>query len=96
MPALVMIIPQTHNIKLRPTEPESWKMALGVANIPVPTMRLKMRKTAEIKPSCRQLAGMDLSSTPENFVSLGIQGREDSKSNCQFVSRLLQSRCLHP
>ncbi len=51
-----------------PTEPESWKMALGVANIPVPTMRLKMRKTTEMQPTWRRFAGMDLSSTPENFV----------------------------
>lgn len=53
MPAPAMIIPATQMNRDSPTLPERAKMALGVAKIPVPTIRLKIRKIAEITPICR-------------------------------------------
>jgi hypothetical protein len=49
MPAAAISMPMTQIIRERPTEPERFTISAGVAKIPVPTMRLKMRKTAEIK-----------------------------------------------
>lgn len=46
--------PATHMKSDRPTDPDNEKMDEGVAKIPVPTMRLKIRKTAETVPICRR------------------------------------------
>lgn len=53
IPAAAMSMPTTQIMSERPTLPESEKMADGVAKIPVPIMRLKMRKTAEVTPIWR-------------------------------------------
>ena len=50
--------------RANPTDPESSRMAEGVAKIPVPTIRLKMRKTAEIKPISRRLSLVTYCSAP--------------------------------
>ena len=47
-------MPITQMKRERPTEPERSTIVVGVAKIPVPTIRLKMRKTAEMKLICRR------------------------------------------
>lgn len=46
--------PTTQRMRDRPTEPERARMVDGVAKIPVPIMRLKMRKTALVRPIWRR------------------------------------------
>jgi hypothetical protein len=47
------MVPINHMIMDRPAEPLRLKMALGVAKIPVPTMRFRMRKLAPAMPIVR-------------------------------------------
>lgn len=54
MPAPAMSMPMTQMKSERPTEPERLTISAGVAKIPVPTMRLKMRNTAEMKETWRR------------------------------------------
>lgn len=44
------MVPATHMISDKPTLPDRAKMADGVAKIPVPIMRLRIKKTAEVRP----------------------------------------------
>lgn len=48
-----MTIPAIQMNKLSPTLPERENISLGVANIPVPIMRLKMRNIADVSPIWR-------------------------------------------
>lgn len=49
-----MIEPATQRIRERPTEPERERTVEGVANMPVPIMRLKIRKIALVRPISRR------------------------------------------
>jgi hypothetical protein len=53
MPAAAMTLPATQRKRANPTLPESCKIPLGVAKIPVPTIRLNTRNAAEITPISR-------------------------------------------
>lgn len=48
-----MNMPASHMKRERPMLPERAKIVPGVAKMPVPMMRLKMRRVAEGIPSCR-------------------------------------------
>jgi hypothetical protein len=63
MPEKAISIPATHMKRARPTEPERERISEGVAKIPVPTMRLKIRKMAEMVPTWRRLSEVLYSST---------------------------------
>lgn len=54
MPAPAMSMPMTQMKSDKPTDPERLTISAGVAKIPVLTMRLKMRKTAEMKLTWRR------------------------------------------
>lgn len=50
MPAAAISIPATQRNSDKPTLPESSRIPEGVANMPVPIMRLKIKKAAETTP----------------------------------------------
>ena len=79
-------MPATQMKRLRPTLPEREKIVDGVAKMPVPTMRLKMRKKALRTPISR-LVSVRVWSKPEEptkyvSVQLGQLARGDSPSPC--------------
>lgn len=51
-------MPATQMNRDSPTLPVSSRMELGVAKIPVPMMRLKIRNEALTTPICRRLSGV--------------------------------------
>ena len=63
-PVLAMIAPMTHINRANPTEPVLANIDEGVAKIPVPMMRLKMRKMAETRPIVRFAAGTSSKDSP--------------------------------
>lgn len=50
IPAAAINIPATQMNRANPTLPDRLRMADGVAKIPVPMIRLKMRNVAETTP----------------------------------------------
>lgn len=57
MPVIAITIPMIHTIKDSPTLPVSAIMVLGVANIPVPMILLKIKKEALMTPICLRFSG---------------------------------------
>ena len=86
-----MAMPNTHMNKDRPTLPDNSRIVLGVAKIPVPTMRLKINIEAPNTPICRRLSG-DASKT---FPSSGCKYSQITTSSRAIESNkeiLTQSR----
>jgi len=63
---MAISMPATQMNSDRPTLPHSERMALGVAKIPVPMMRLKIRNDAVTTPICRRLSGVSLKTLPSS------------------------------
>jgi hypothetical protein len=57
IPVIAMIFPNNHTRSDMPTLPVNLKITLGVAKMPVPMMRLKMRNVALTMPIFRRSGG---------------------------------------
>lgn len=57
----------SQSIRENPTEPAEERMEEGVAKIPVPIMRLKIRRVADGMPRVRRFDGSESSSMVRDF-----------------------------
>jgi hypothetical protein len=57
VPARAIAVPNTHMSNERPTLPDNARIVLGVAKIPVPMTRLKIKSEALKMPIWRRLSG---------------------------------------
>ena len=73
VPASAMIVPITHMKRERPTLPDSARMVLGVAKIPVPMTLLKIKKEALTMPIWRRSSGEASKTFPSSGWSDEIQ-----------------------
>lgn len=59
-------VPTTHMISDKPTLPDKERMVLGVAKMPVPMTRLKMRNEALMTPIWRRSSGVASKTFPSS------------------------------
>lgn len=59
-------VPTTHIINDNPTLPDNWRIVLGVAKIPVPITRLKIKNDALTTPIWRRLSGVASKTFPSS------------------------------
>ena len=62
-------VPTTHMINDKPTLPDNERMVLGVAKIPVPMTRLKIRNDALTTPICRRSSGVASKTFPSSATN---------------------------
>ena len=84
-------VPITHMIRDRPTLPDKDRIVLGVAKIPVPITRLKIKKEALMTPIWRRSSGVASKTLPSSGVHRLVRGITWQTTPCPTITRT-QSR----